>query len=151
MLNITLFKKVLNSVLTVALILQVIGCGTLIYPERRGQTTGNIDPGIAILDGIGLVFFIVPGLVAFAIDFTTGAIYLPAKRNKSASKGSEGIRVVYTNPDDLSQQKVEEILAEQMGHSVYLNRDDLIVSELSRPQDFMEKYDKLVESGEIPE
>ena len=151
MINITFLKKLLNSVLIVALTLQVIGCGTLLYPERRGQTSGNIDPGIAIMDGIGLVFFIVPGLVAFAIDFTTGAIYLPAKRNKSASEGSEGIRVVNTNPHDLSQQKVEEILAEQMGHSVYLNREDLIVSELARPEEFMERYNKLVESGEIPE
>ena len=38
---------------------------------------GKIDPNAVVLDGIGLLFFVVPGLVAFAIDFATGAIYLP--------------------------------------------------------------------------
>jgi hypothetical protein len=52
-------------------------CGTLFYPERRGQKSGSVDPTVAILDGIGLLFFIVPGLIAFAIDFSTGAIYKP--------------------------------------------------------------------------
>lgn len=53
------------------------GCGTLFYPERRGQDSGDIDPTVAILDGVGLLFFVVPGLVAYVIDFSTGAIYLP--------------------------------------------------------------------------
>ena len=52
-------------------------CGTLIFQQRHGQSPGKIDPNIVLLDGIGLIFFIVPGLVAYAVDFTTGAIYLP--------------------------------------------------------------------------
>ena len=52
-------------------------CGTLLYPERRGQTSGRIDPGVAVMDGVLLVFFIVPGVLAYAVDFSTGAIYLP--------------------------------------------------------------------------
>ena len=52
--------------------LQLISCGTLLHPDRRGQTSGRIDPGIAVLDGIGLIFFIIPGLIAYAIDFNTG-------------------------------------------------------------------------------
>ena len=151
MLNFTALKKMLNSVLILIVVIQVIGCGTLMHPERRGQTSGNIDSRIAILDGIGLLFFIVPGIVAFAVDFTTGAIYVPHKRNKSALKDSEEIKVVYTDPHDLSKQKVEKILSEQIGHSVHLKREDLIVSELQRPEDFVERYEKLVESGEIPE
>ena len=54
-------------------------CGTIIYPDRAYQKErGHLDPAIVILDGIGLFFFIIPGLVAFAVDFTTGAIYFPA-------------------------------------------------------------------------
>ena len=151
MLNVTFLKKVLKSVLIVIVAVQVIGCGTLLHPERRGQTSGNIDPRVAMLDGIGLIFFIVPGIVAFAVDFSTGAIYAPSKKNKSASKDLEEIKVVYTDPHDLSKQTVEKILAEQMGHSVHLNREDLIITELERPEDFVERYEKLVESGEIPE
>jgi hypothetical protein len=59
------------------LTLQLSSCGTLMFQERRGQEAGNMDPNVVVLDGIGLLFFIVPGLVAFAVDFSTGAIYLP--------------------------------------------------------------------------
>ena len=145
------FQKLLTGLIIGTLAVQLIGCGTLLYPERRGQTSGNIDPGVAIMDGIGLFFFIIPGLVAYAIDFSTGAIYLPSKRNKSASKGPEGMRVVYANPNGLSQQKVEEILSEQMGYPVYLKREGLIISKLEGPENVLERYDELVELGEIPD
>jgi len=53
------------------------GCGTIFYPERRGQPSGRLDWGVVLLDGIGLLLFFVPGVVAFAVDFASGAIYLP--------------------------------------------------------------------------
>ena len=65
------------AVLAITLLSQLAACGTLFYPDRRGQIDGKIDPAIAVLNAIGLLFYIVPGLIAFAIDFTTGAIYLP--------------------------------------------------------------------------
>nr|WP_269783542.1 hypothetical protein [Marinibactrum halimedae] len=52
-------------------------CGTILHPERRGQSGGQLDPAIVVLDAVGLLMFFVPGVVAFAVDFTTGAIYLP--------------------------------------------------------------------------
>ena len=81
--------------LTASLLLLVLlsqsGCGTLIYPERRGQTSGRIDPAIAILDGVGLLLFLVPGLVAFAIDFATGTIYLPGGRRAQLSDSPQPV------------------------------------------------------------
>ena len=59
------------------LMVQLMGCGTILYPERKGQTGGRIDAGVALLDGIGVLFFIVPGVIAFAVDFYNGTIYLP--------------------------------------------------------------------------
>ena len=59
------------------LALQSAACGLLIYPERKGQKSGQIDPGVAILDAAGLIVFLVPGLVAFGVDFVGGCIYLP--------------------------------------------------------------------------
>lgn len=56
---------------------QLAACGTLIYPERQGQNGGKLDLGIVALDAIGLLFWFVPGVVAFGVDFVTGAIYLP--------------------------------------------------------------------------
>src|SRR5262245_23155437 len=54
------------------------GCGTFIYSERCGQPHSNqIDWKIVALDGLGLLLFFVPGVIAFVVDFCTGAIYLP--------------------------------------------------------------------------
>src|ERR1039458_9448690 len=60
------------------LIVQLMGCGTIVYPERKGQKSGKMDAGVAILDGIGVLFFIIPGVIAFAVDFYNGTIYLPS-------------------------------------------------------------------------
>jgi hypothetical protein len=54
------------------------GCGSFIHSERIGQPHSNeIDWKIAALDGLGLLLFFIPGIVAFVVDFSTGAIYLP--------------------------------------------------------------------------
>ena len=53
-------------------------CGTLLYPERRGQSAGRLDWKVIFLDGIGLLFFFIPGVIAFAVDFLNGTIYLPS-------------------------------------------------------------------------
>jgi hypothetical protein len=57
---------------------QSASCGTLIHLERVGQPhTTRLDPSIVVLDGLGLLIFLVPGIAAFVVDFSTGAIYLP--------------------------------------------------------------------------
>jgi hypothetical protein len=56
----------------------VTGCGTFLHSERCGRPHSNrIDWKIAALDGLGLLLFFVPGVVAFVVDFSTGTIYLP--------------------------------------------------------------------------
>ncbi|MCW7753202.1 hypothetical protein OOT00_04285 [Desulfobotulus sp. H1] len=72
------------AVLFFCMIPMAVGCGTLLYPERRHQALQvdpagrQIDPAVAVMDAACLIFFIIPGLVAFAVDFATGAIYLPS-------------------------------------------------------------------------
>lgn len=73
-------KALASILLSTTLVTQLAACGTVFYPERRGQISGEIDPGVAILNGIGLLFYVIPGLVAFAVDFATGAIYFPDAR-----------------------------------------------------------------------
>lgn len=73
-------KPLACALLSATLVTQLSACGTIFYPERRGQLSGEIDAGVAILNGIGLLFYIVPGLIAFGVDFATGAIYLPDRR-----------------------------------------------------------------------
>src|SRR5688572_1310101 len=55
-----------------------IGCGTIFHSERVGQPhSRDLDWKIVGLNSLGLIFFFVPGVVAFVVDFCTGAIYLP--------------------------------------------------------------------------
>ena len=69
--------KTLRIFICTVLIVQLMGCGTILYPERKGQKSGKIDIGVAILDGIGILVFIIPGVIAFAVDFYNGTVYLP--------------------------------------------------------------------------
>src|SRR4030042_4573881 len=89
---------VLCVVISAVLMMELAGCGTILYPERKGQKDGRIDPGIAVLDGLGLLFFIIPGVIAFAVDFTTGAIYLPGSARGSLDLDAEDIRQVKFDP-----------------------------------------------------
>lgn len=66
--------KALSLALCTALALQA-GCGTILYPERRGQMGGRVDAGVAVMDGLWCLVFIIPGVVAFIVDFGNGAIY----------------------------------------------------------------------------
>lgn len=56
------------------------GCGYLLFPERINQDVtadSRLDLGVVILDGILLIPGVLPGLIAFIIDVSTGCIYLP--------------------------------------------------------------------------
>jgi len=106
------FTGLICVLVSVALITQMVGCGTIIYPERRGQRTGQIDVGIALLDALWLLVFIIPGVVAFAVDFTTGAIYLPGKR--ATIEAGEMI-VIRVNPGELNEKTIREAVMKQTG------------------------------------
>jgi hypothetical protein len=110
-----LFVCLICVVVSVVMITQLYGCGTLIYPERRGQKTGTVDVGVTVLDALWLFVFIIPGLVAFAVDFSTGAIYLPG--GKKGSAPSEKIVVVRVNPADLNEKTIKEVVLKQTGCS----------------------------------
>jgi hypothetical protein len=80
-----LTTKLVIGTLAASLLVQLTACGMILHPERKGQKGGQIDPAIAIFDGIGLLFFFLPGVIAFAVDFSNGTIYLPGGRQSSLS------------------------------------------------------------------
>jgi hypothetical protein len=77
-------KRTLASlVLATIVLLPTPGCGTLMFSERQHEPhSGKLDPNLLILNGLGLLLYVVPGLVAFGVDFYTGAIYLPEGSEK---------------------------------------------------------------------
>lgn len=105
-----------------ALVITVIGttaCGTVLYPERRGQAAGRIDPAVAVLDGIGLLFFVVPGVIAFAVDFATGTIYLPGTASNT-TLDMDDADVVRLDPDTVDVKAIERRLAQATGRDIDL-------------------------------
>ena len=58
------------------LMLQLTACGTLFYGERKGKpASSQIDPAVLVLDCCGLLFGIIPGVVAIVIDYSNKTIY----------------------------------------------------------------------------
>lgn len=116
--------------LLVATTIQLSGCGTLLYPERRGQSSGQIDPAVAILNGVGVIVFIIPGLIAFAIDFATGAIYLPSAKKSKTTTLSDELRIINVNAARLSAQEIDAIVERETGIVQVLSRRDLMTQTL---------------------
>jgi hypothetical protein len=116
--------KVFSVIIIVVLLTQLTGCGTLLYPERRGQKVhGDVDTRIAILDGIGLLFFIIPGLVAFGVDLYTGAIYLrPGEKQVwGENRTQKEIVTLTVDPNQLNQKTIERIVSDYIGHRISLD------------------------------
>jgi hypothetical protein len=57
-----------------------IGCGYILYPERRGIQSGTIDTPTMVMDLLWLLAGIVPGVVALIVDFSSGGIYASGRR-----------------------------------------------------------------------
>ena len=112
------------AVLAITLLSQVAACGTLFYPDRRGQIDGKIDPTIAVLDAVGLLFYVIPGLIAFGVDFATGAIYFPP--GKTAQIAPEKLREAIGADGKVDNSKLQAILESELGRSFPLNDPRLI-------------------------
>ncbi|WP_110665024.1 hypothetical protein [Salinicola halophilus] len=95
---------------SLALVVSLSGCGTLFYPERKGQLSGRIDPAVAIVDGLGLLLFIVPGVIAYAIDFSNNTIYLPGSHEA-------GIEPV-SYDGELSEARLAKLIETHTGRSI---------------------------------
>lgn len=128
------FLKWLAMFVLVILVMQTVSCGTILYPHRRGaQHSGDIDPKVAIMDGIGLVFFIVPGLVAYIVDFYTGAIYLgPGEKAWGALSEPESRKAGVDYAPTLNKATLEHFLAQHLGREIDLSEENLMIFTDSR-------------------
>ena len=140
-------KRLVAGTLVAAMALASTSCGTLLYPERRGQPRGVIDSGVLLLDAVGLIFFVVPGLIAFAVDFSTGAIYYPP-----ASYGSpvtqNGLRHddlvrVDVPKEELTQEKIEQVVSQETGKPVSLEPGKFHAAEISDLDEFGDQASRL--------
>lgn len=137
------------------------GCGSLLYSERiHRHHSRDIDWKVAALNGLGLAFFFVPGVIAFVVDFYTGAIYLPPQghamiphRGSDAklpplvtasyteatnvqlnqSERSNDWQAIVLPPESLEPAGIERVIRERTGVDTSLLDSQARVSMLSAP------------------
>nr|MBF0683554.1 polyribonucleotide nucleotidyltransferase [Pseudomonas sp.] len=116
-------SRVIGGVLAVSLFTQLAACGTLFYPDRRGQIDGKIDPAIAALNAVGLLFYIIPGLIAFGVDFATGAIYFP---DEEYSVAPEALHEAIGADGQIDATRLKAIIERETGRQVPLDDPRMI-------------------------
>ncbi len=117
-------SRFIGGVMVAALLTQLTACGSIFYPERRGQIDGKIDPAIAVLDAVGLLFYVIPGLIAFGVDFATGAIYFP--HGQSAQVDPQKLQPAINADGTVDNSKLQAILETELGRTLPLNDPRLI-------------------------
>lgn len=121
------FSKTLALGLCAGLVLQTTACGTIIHPERKGQSGGQLDPAIVALNAIGLLFYFIPGIVAFAVDFSNGTIYLPGG---TAQLTEEQIEQITRADGQVDEEALEQLLRDDMNMDVDLQAENVQVRSL---------------------
>ncbi|MCY1287254.1 hypothetical protein D9M68_361660 [compost metagenome] len=117
-------SRLIGGVLVATLVTQLTACGTLFFPERRGQIEGRIDPAVAAMNAIGILFYVIPGLIAFAVDFATGAIYLPD--DQTAQVDPALLQQTIGADGQIDRQQLKALIERETGHSLPLDDPRLL-------------------------
>ncbi|HWV09447.1 MAG TPA: polyribonucleotide nucleotidyltransferase [Pseudomonas sp.] len=117
-------SRIIGGVVAATLITQLTACGTIFFPDRRGQIEGKIDPVVAALNAIGILFYVIPGLIAFGVDFATGAIYLPG--GQTAQVDPQELKNVVDADGKVDPAKLKALIEVQTGHTLPLDDPRLI-------------------------
>ena len=139
-------RQLLHGLCGVAALPMLSSCGTIIYPQRVNQKEhGGLDPAIVIMDGIGLFFFIIPGLIAFAVDFGTGAIYYPEGKAPGDAEKTliDQWKEEASKTGSIDQQTIERSLSERVGRPIRLDEETVLVQELDHLDQFHTVYRQL--------
>jgi hypothetical protein len=127
----TALKNVLCVVLCVACLMQLTACGTMMYPERRGQRPelARLDTTVIIMDGVLLFLFVLPGVIAYAVDFSTGCVYLPAGQisDNLETDLPLQVKVIQLDPNLITLEAINQAVQEQTGIAVSRYADDLMM------------------------
>jgi hypothetical protein len=130
-----LLKKLVALLVAAGFTIHLASCGTILHPERRGQPAGRLDPGIVVLDAVGLLLFFVPGVIAFAVDFSNGTIYLPPE-SAAVPVVSGELRTVRMSPAELTPERLRDVIRQQTGQTIRLVPGAYRVTRLQEIDDF---------------
>ena len=136
-------QHVSRRLLLVAAPALVTGCGTVLYPERRGQPKGRLDWGVVALNGVGLLLFFIPGVIAFAVDFATGAIYLPSYPHTATRPAEAELHKVSLPPEEMNQEGIEKTISQRIHQDIDLSQDSYQTELLENLSEFWPTYQSL--------
>ena len=135
-------RKALNAIvvplLAFTMIINLASCGTILYPERKGQKAGHIDPGVAILDGVGLLFFIIPGVIAYAVDFNNHTIYLPHSHSSSNESSRKYSQIRFDKKLDAAA--IQKIIRAETGTTISLQQPGMKIVKLGSVADLDSEF-----------
>ena len=99
---------------------------------------------MAVLDGIGLLFFILPGVIAFAVDFSNGTIYLPGTASVDGVDGQfSGWASIEIPEEDMTRNGIESIIAAHTDVLDALSNPDSSVYEVNNLTEASQKMASL--------
>ncbi len=85
--------KKIAIIITIFLSLFISACGTILKPNQINKPhSSQLDIAIVALDAFGLIFFIIPGAVAFVVDYSNGTLYLPRHTLRLSNTSDEGVQ-----------------------------------------------------------
>lgn len=117
-----ILDNIFRAFLVGALSFQLASCGTILYPERKGQKSGKLDVGVVLLDAVGLLFFFIPGIIAFAVDFSNGTIYLPPGK---AGLDNDKYKTAKFDRDNYTPESLEALISKETGTDFHFNDEQL--------------------------
>jgi hypothetical protein len=102
-----------------------VGCGYILYPERRGNRGGAIDGATMVMDLLWLLAGIIPGVVALIVDFSSGAIYVGGFHHRAELRLSPDGHLALQVPHASRAGRVELRLV-NAAHEVVASRTALV-------------------------
>ena len=79
---------------------------------------------MAGFNAIGILFYVLPGLIAFGIDFATGAIYLPG--GLTSQVDPQDLHDLVDADGKVDPAKLKALIEVQTGHTLPLDNPRLI-------------------------
>ena len=83
-------KRFVRPTAAFAVVSVLASCATILHPERKGNRGGSLDTVPLVVDILLFIPGLIPGVVALAVDFTTGAIYTGGGSADASEVGRRG-------------------------------------------------------------
>lgn len=90
-----------------------------------------------------LIVFLVPGVIAFAVDFRDSMLYLPADGFGGTERETVRLRTISVSPENLSRDSIAHRVSEESGLDVQLDGGRYKSRPLSSIDDFLATVQQL--------